>query len=139
MQEPNCERVICVTMPHWYFETLFTLDAPFDDWPEEFVILSAYTTTGEHWPEAVILAADQTLERELQQRGGWFLRITGYSPHDGHAEPGWALTMALDEACDLGLRYKQDAIYYVKDDTLWVTYCDTRRALVKVGSFRSRL
>lgn len=128
-----------MTMPAWYFETQFQLDAPFADWPAEFVILSAYTTTGEHWPEAVILEADQRLERELRERGGWFLRITGYSPHDGHAEPGWALQMPLAEACDLGLRYKQDAIYCVKGDELWVTYCDARRALVYVGEFRSRL
>ncbi len=128
-----------MAMPDWYFETQFHLEAPFTDWPEEFVILSAYTTTGEHWSDEVILAADQRLQRELQERGEWFLRVTGYSPHDGHAEPGWALALPFDEACDWGLRYKQDAIYCIKDDELWVTYCDARRTLVRVGEFRSRL
>lgn len=133
MPEPEIEA-----MPEWYFETQFRLEAPVTNWPDEFVILSAYTTTGEHWPEEMILEADQRLERELKQRGGWFVRITGYSPHDGHAEPGWALVMPFDEACDLGLRYKQDAIYCVKGDALSVTYCDARRALVPVGEFRAR-
>ena len=126
-------------MPTWYFETRFFLEAPIKNWPDEFVILSAYTTTGEQWSDEVILAADQRLEQDLKQRGEWFLRITGYSPHDGHAEPGWAVVMPFDTACDLGLRYKQDAIYCVKGDALSVTYCDARRALVAVGEFRSRL
>lgn len=138
MQEPDVQKQHHETMPDWYFETQFQLAAPVTDWPAEFVILSAYTTTGEQWSDEVILEADQRLEQELKQRGGWFVRITGYSPHDGHAEPGWALVMPFDEACDLGLRYKQDAIYCVKGDALSVTYCDARRALVPVGEFRSR-
>ena len=138
MQEPDIQKQHHETMPDWYFETQFLLEAPIRDWPDEFVILSAYTTTGEQWSAEVILEADQRLQRELTQRGGWFVRITGYSPHDGHAEPGWALVMPFNEACDLGLRYKQDAIYCVKGDALSVTYCDARRALVSVGEFRSR-
>jgi hypothetical protein len=128
-----------MTMPAEYFETRFRLETPVLHWPKEFVIVSAYPTTGECWSDDVILEADQRLERELKQHYDWLVRITGYSPTTGHAEPSWAFVMPLSAACDLGLRYKQDAIYHIKGDVLSVTYCDGRRKLVTVGVFRSRL
>lgn len=128
-----------MTMPAEYFETHFRLETSGLHWPTEFVIVSAHHTTGEQWPYEVNQTADQRLEQELKQHYDWMVRITGYSPTTGHAEPGWAFVMQLSAACDLGLRYKQDAIYHVKGDLLSVTYCDERRELVPVGEFRSRL
>ena len=122
-----------------YFETHFRTPAPIPDWPPEFVIVTAYPTTGEHWSSAEIEAADRRLTAELRQLGVWTARITGYSPTTGHAEPGWAAVLAFDAACDLGLRYRQDAIYHVAGDTLSVSLCDTRRKLVTVGPFRERV
>ena len=46
--------------------------------------------------------------------------------------------MPIEEACEIGLRYRQDAIYHVKNDLLSVTYCDERE-LVNIGSFEARL
>lgn len=122
-----------------YLKTHFRTPAPVASWPEEFAIVSAYATTGETWEDQVNQEADRRLEQELKQRGDWFVRITGYSPKTGHAEPSWAISMPFAEACELGLRFKQDAIYYVTGDALYVSYCDARRALVLVGEFRSRL
>ncbi len=82
---------------------------------------------------------DQQLEQELTQHVDWLVRITGFSPSTGHAEPGWAFAMPFDAACDLGLRYKQDAIYHIKGDALYVSFCDVRRKPVTAGEFRSRL
>ncbi len=42
--------------------------------------------------------------------------------------------MPWDEACDIGLCFKQDAIYTVNGDALSVTLCDHRRGLVPVGA-----
>ena len=68
-------------------------------------------------------------------------RITGYSPPPAtpHREPGWAVAMDWQEACDLGARFLQDAIYVVQADALAVTLCDHRRDLLPVGTFRQRL
>ncbi|MDZ7778503.1 MAG: DUF3293 domain-containing protein [Gemmatimonadota bacterium] len=125
-----------------YFETRFRMPAPgHHEWPAEFVILSAHATTGESWPADVSERADRRLENELRVRMGeeglW--RVTGYSPTTGHAEPSWAAQLPFDEACDLGLRFRQDALYLVRGDTLYVSHCDERRAPVRVGSFRARL
>jgi hypothetical protein len=122
-----------------YFETHFRTPAPLPAWPPEFVIVTAYATTGERWTSAENEAADRKLTYELQQLGIWKARVTGYSPTSGHAEPGWAADIPFDAACDLGLRCRQDAIYYVSGDTLSVSFCDGRRRLVAVGPFRERV
>ncbi|MDB6139513.1 MAG: hypothetical protein JWO94_2585 [Verrucomicrobiaceae bacterium] len=123
-----------------YLETHFRAAASEEDWPAQFSILTAYATIGEEWPPEQNESADQTLEQHLWARGGFLPRIMGYSPKTGHSEPGWAVDMDWQEACDLGETFKQDAIYAVNGDELWVTYCEApRRGLVRVGPFRERV
>lgn len=122
-----------------YFETRFRLDAHPPRWPDGFVIITAYATTGQSWAAAVNVAADRRLAEQIDRRACWRWRVTGYSPTTGHAEPGWAVAMAWEEACDLGRAFHQDAIYYVESDTLFVTRCDSGRRLIAVGPFRERL
>lgn len=122
-----------------YFETHFQQEGSDADWPRHFAIVTAYNTTGKTWSPKRNSAADTDLAAELAAMGIWRRRITGYSPSTGHAEPGWAVELSLNNACDLGLRYKQDAIYYVTGDELWVTFCDDRRQRVRVGGFAARL
>ena len=122
-----------------YFKTRFRTTENLVHFPEEFVIITAYPTTGETWDPSKTEEADQKPEEELKFRNTWIIRIEGYSPETGHAEPGWGTTMPIDDACEIGLRYRQDAIFHVKNDLLSVTYCDERRELVNIGSFEARL
>ena len=122
-----------------YFKTRFRMTENQVHFPEEFVIITAYPTTGETWDPSKIEEADQKLEEELKFRKTWIIRIEGYSPETGHAEPGWGTTMPIEDACEIGLLYRQDAIFHVKNDLLSVTYCDERRELVNIGSFEARL
>ena len=122
-----------------YFETHFISRDGLDGWPAQFVIITAYATTGETWPDGQNEAADQNLESELRATGRWMRRVTGYSPTTQHCEPGWAIVMDWEEACDVGMRYRQDAIYVISGDALAVTYCGDRREMLSVGSFSERL
>jgi hypothetical protein len=122
-----------------YFETRFRMNQPVTDWPSEFVIISAYATTGESWASHRNEAADQSLASELRTRARWLVRIVGYSPTSGHAEPSWAADLSFDEGCEFGRRFRQDAIYHVMNDDLSVTRCTEHRVLVRLGSFRERL
>ncbi len=128
-------------MPDFYLETCFLIEPGTADesWPPEFAIITGYETTGITWPKEQNLAADRELEAELRSCSVWLRRVEGYSPTSRHAEPGWAVAISFDEACELGLRFKQDAIYYVNGDDLSVSYCDNRRRHVPVGSFRERV
>ncbi len=65
--------------------------------------------------------------------------LTGYSPITGHTESGFAASLPFEEACNLGLKFKQDAIYYIDSGLLHVSYCDQRRRLEPVGTFLERL
>jgi len=122
-----------------YFDTRFRVDNLPDRWPAQFVILSAWATTGQQWTRERNEAADGRLAQWLIGHGLWHHRITGYSPLTGHAEPSWAFPLPLDAACDLGLQFQQDALYLIAGDELSVTHCGAPRSLQYVGSFRQRL
>ncbi len=122
-----------------YFETWFTTPCGHEDWPTRFATITGHATTGEAWTAAENEAANRRLEAELERRGIWHRPLTGYSPRTAHTEPGWAVAMTFNEACDLGVLFLQDAIYYVDGDELFVSHCDARRGLVPVGRFRERL
>ena len=126
-------------MPSIYFATHFASECAVDHWPDEFAVITAFATTGESWSEEQNYRADQALEKELRLHSSWVQRLTGYSPTTGHAEPGWAVQIRFDDACDIGLKYLQDAVYLVSGDTLSVSFCDIRRRRIEVGPFRSRV
>ncbi len=133
------ETVMAPSMLPEYFAVRFRLAADFADWPAAFAVVTAYATTGETWEQKRNDAADRALADELSAQGGFMRRIVGYSPTTDHAEPGFAAELSFDAACDLGRRYLQDAVYYVRGDALFVSFVDARRGLVPVGSFRERL
>ena len=105
--------------------------------PHRFAIITAYATTGELWTDEENQRADRRLQKRFERAGMAHTRITGYSPASGHAEPGWAVAMDFEDACSLGRQFKQDAIYWVDDDRLYVSYCDARQAKVPVRALFS--
>jgi hypothetical protein len=113
-----------------YLNTYFSHDKNIDNWPVEF---------GENWTDAENTLADNKLKSYLKSRSNWIKRLTGYSPETGHAEAGWAADISWEDACDIGLEFKQDAIYFVSDNTLTVSYCDERRQQVHVDEFLKRV
>lgn len=126
------------SVPAFYKETHFAANS-WDGAPAEFAIITAYATTGERWTDKENTDADRRLMKTLRSYKVWMVPITGYSPTTGHREPGWAVDINHSRACDLGKWFKQDAIYWVASGTLYVSYCDDRRALVPVGKFHERL
>jgi hypothetical protein len=122
-----------------YFETHFRCGNNDFASIREFAIITAYATTGEQWPEERNKDANEKLHQELKIQGCLLGTIIGFSHETDHEESSWVAEMGFDCACDIGLKYKQDAIYYVRDDMLFVSLCDDRRELVKVGPFSARL
>ena len=49
------------------------------------------------------------------------------------------MELNFDEACTLGLCFRQHAFYWVVEDQLFVSLCDSERQPVLVGSFRDKL
>ena len=122
-----------------YLETRFKRDLEndskfdmFEILPDEFAIITAYATTGEQWEDIKNHEADEQLKAYLQTRFSCVKRITGYSPTTGHSEPGWLVNCSYDEGCDIGLSFKQDAIYWGEDGNLFVSCCGSQRSKVWV-------
>ena len=122
-----------------YFDTRFKLGLPLSELPESFAIITAYATTGQVWTAEDNLNASETLRDELERGEKLIGTITGYSPITQHAEPGFTAVLEFEEACDIGVRFKQDAIYYVSSGTLFVSYCDHRRSLRPITQFSKRV
>ena len=121
-----------------YFDTRFKLGLPLSELPESFAIITAHATTGEVWTAEDNHAANEALRAELERGGKLLGTITGYSPITQHAEPGYAAALEFEEACNIGVQFKQDAIYYVSSGTLFVSYCDHRRSLRPITQFAKR-
>jgi len=122
-----------------YFATHFLIEEPVADWPAEFAIITAYATTGEDWTPERNTTADEALAMRLHESKLWHRRITGYSPTTGHTEPGWTANLSVEAACKLGQEFRQDAIYYVRGDLLFVTQCQPPSSLELVGKFAERV
>jgi hypothetical protein len=126
-------------MPPFYYQTRFKPEDLPNSLPGTFAIITACATTGETWTDSKIEAANAALRADLERSDHLLGSLTGYSPVTGHAEPGFAASLPYEEACELGLKFKQDAIYYVESGTLHVSYCDHRRRLEPVSTFLERL
>jgi hypothetical protein len=123
--------------PPFYFDVRFRASDPVT-WPLRFVIVTAWATTGERWTDAENSGADDRLLARARELGATPIRVTGYAPATGHAEPGWAIDLAPAAGLRLGREFRQHAIYAVDGDGLRVLRCaDALEAAV--GSFRERL
>ena len=123
--------------PPVYFDVRFRSPGP-AGWPARFVIVTAWATTGEHWTQDENDRADAALLARAKELGTTPIRVTGYAPATGHAEPGWALDLDPAAALRLGREFRQHAIYAVDGDVLRVLRCADALA-APVGSFRDRL
>lgn len=122
-----------------YASTHFRVKSLPPRWPPEFVIIAAYATTGQAWSDTDNAEADQNLTAELASLDLWSLRITGYSPDTGHAEPGWAVELPSEEGRRIGRRFNQDAIFVVRADALGYVSCKGHGKVTWLGAFRERL
>lgn len=118
-----------------YYKTHFRTNLSKTDFPESFAIITAYATTGELWTDEQNKIANSLLQTQLTDQGALIEEIDGYDPETGHCESCFIAAVNWKEACDIGLKFKQDAIYFVESNELFVTYCDDRKQLLKVSDF----
>ena len=116
-------------------ETRFKRDLENNPNPDMFEIPLdefAFITACEEWEDVKNHETDEQLKSCLQTRCGCVKRIIGYSPTTGHSEPGWLVNCSFEGGCDIGLSFKQDAIYLGEDGNLFVSYCGFQRSKVWV-------
>lgn len=125
-----------------YFETRFWVSL--DDLMHfevfegcDWIVLSAFATTGQTWTLERNAAADSALAASIRGVSP-MVRVIGYSPRTMHAEPSWVVPMGLVQGRRLGQEYAQDAIYWICGGDLYVVGCGGGVAHW-VGSWRDRL
>jgi hypothetical protein len=94
------------------------------DWPADFAIITAYDPEGRTASAADNVAADARLEAELRDAGFCLHRLTGGSADGIHLEPGWGVPIGLPGAVELGRRYRQVAVFYVRAGVLTLVDCE---------------
>ena len=93
------------------------------DWPADFAIITAYDPEGRAASPAANQLADAGLADELGAAGYRLHRITGGSADGVHLEPGWGVPLGLPGAVEMGLRYRQVAVFYVRGGALTLVDC----------------
>ncbi len=130
------------SLPEHYRRTWFEWeDADGPSLSQPFVIITAYNPEGKapsQDPEdAAVLneRANALLKEELNnflleapQAGAPdpappVRPVIGCSRDRAHQEPSWAAPISLEVGLEFGRKYRQDAIFYVEDDALFLVGC----------------
>ena len=126
------------SFPDGYYKTRFTLGSAADPLPESFAVITAWNPMDKAWSERMNRAADNRLRRLLKRQGIPHFRVVGGAAETSHHEPGWAVVIDLKRALAIGRRYRQRAIWWIKDDQLELISSDGE-IVESMGTFSERV
>lgn len=86
--------------------------------PQFFAIITANNPKGITKTEAENKILHRTLQNDLRKNSLANFEITGMSPDKSHQEAGYGVSCSLEDAIALGQKYKQEAIFWVDQDSL---------------------
>lgn len=98
-----------------------------------------------HNPEGMILSPsqnrllDKKLQNELMHLGVLHREIMGASVDLSHMEKSWAVAVERKVGIAIGLKFKQNAIYYVETDKLRLIPCLFQKQEICLGSFSKKM
>jgi hypothetical protein len=125
--------------PETYHSTVFLLEGKPFMLPPAFAIITAWNPMDRKRPVEDNTREDEALRRTLELQMIPYFRATGCSPDLLHREPGWAATMAKEEAIGLARRFEQRGIWWVEGDDLILVSCmDGQEKRVDTFSLRLR-
>ena len=119
-----------------YYKTVFILHENPAKWPSNFAIITAENPM------------DQSMtETENKERTGRLLKhigklkhgcLTGSSRNLLHQEKSFSVKVDFDEAINIGNKFEQRAIYYIRNGTLLLVDCSNRE-FFELGNFEERI
>ncbi|WP_298772518.1 DUF3293 domain-containing protein [uncultured Shewanella sp.] len=98
-----------------------------------------------HNPKGVILSSsqnrllDKKLQNELEHLGLLYREIMGASVDLCHMEKSWAIAVEREIGVEIGLKFNQNAIYYVETDMLKLIPCLFQKKEICLGSFSKKM
>lgn len=119
-----------------YHHTVF--QALPEELPPAFCIITAWNPDGQPRLATKNRQSDAELVAQLDAYSLPRTRITGLSPDESHAEPGWAVGCAREQGIAIGREYGQEGIYQVEGGELTLVDCSTGEEK-PLGAFGTRL
>ncbi|MCL1126970.1 DUF3293 domain-containing protein [Shewanella surugensis] len=104
-----------------------------------FAIITAYN------PQGVLLSSmqnrllDRKLQNEIEALGLPYRAIMGASADKRHMEKSWAITVDRNVAIQMGVKFDQNAIYYVEADHLRLIPCLIQEKEICLGLFSEKV
>ncbi len=93
--------------------------------PDDFWVITAYNPNGTPADPGDNIAADACLHADIEALGITPFRVTGLSPDESHAEPGWGFPSDEVTALEIGRRYQQEAVFHFTAGGIDLVDCKT--------------
>lgn len=122
-----------------YDHAHFKMDPPDVDLPVEFGVITACNPMGLTTDASVNDGLDRDLAQALRGQGIRHFRVTGGSRDMSHAEPGYGCVVDREGIVELGRQWNQEAVFWVREDHLFLVFCDRPEHEEPLGSFRERV
>lgn len=88
--------------------------------PDSFIILTACNPKGAVVTDDKNAILHDNLRNTLLAQQLNCFEITGTSPDLSHQETGFAIGVSVEQGITLGCQFRQNAIYYIEHDELWL-------------------
>ena len=120
-----------------YHNVRFRAEIPAAGLPAAFGVVTACNPNGHNVANEENHQATETLRCALTAEKHFYFPVTGGSPDFSHAEPGFGvLFKSPEEAVSWGRRYRQEAVFWIKEGRVQLVPCDGT-ASVELGSWQT--
>ena len=106
-----------------YLKARFRADLAPEGITQSFCIVTAYCPFDEQVTDEENKTFNQALKTELENADPVHFPVTGYAPDSDHTEPGYGIICDRAIAIRLGQQFRQNAIFSVYDDTVYLINC----------------
>lgn len=127
-----------MTLWELYQNTVFLMPQPLSK-RLDFAVITAHNPEGKVLTEAANQKRDLLLQSELITKGYKNQPLWGCSADLKHKERSWAVVMDKPSATTLGIRLKQNAIFWVSHDELYLLPCLMQENACHLGRFSERI
>jgi hypothetical protein len=93
--------------------------------PSDFWVVTAYNPKGRPADSGDNIQADALLLADIEELKITPFRVTGLSPDETHAEPGWGFSSDETTALEIARCYRQQAVYHFTAGRIDVVDCKT--------------
>lgn len=120
-----------------YQQVRFCAELPKAGLPAVFGIVTACNPDGKTISPQENDNATDGFRKELEKEGHFYFSVTGGSLDFSHSEPGFGvLFLTMKEAIAWGIRYQQEAVFWVENGDVHLVPCDGSDSL-KIGHWQT--